>query len=137
MRRVPIGFAKTLGNTTAKYRWFAVVYLVSMFFLLPGLVFALSVAGTNVLIGVGAPLFVVAALVAIINVLQNKRPGLLPPMLRTWNFLPLCMHSLQPYHNVLMKVCWVCKCCMKEPQVDNDDDVKEMDTTVETTTTHC
>ncbi|KAK3732299.1 hypothetical protein QZH41_010749, partial [Actinostola sp. cb2023] len=45
MRRVPINFAKFLGNTTAKYRWFAVAYLIFGFFLLPAAVFGLSLAG--------------------------------------------------------------------------------------------
>jgi sodium-dependent phosphate cotransporter len=41
--------AKKLGETTAKYRWFAVVYIVFAFFLLPIIVFALSLAGWLVL----------------------------------------------------------------------------------------
>ena len=32
LRRVPISFAKTLGNKTAEYLWFAVAYLVLAFF---------------------------------------------------------------------------------------------------------
>ncbi|KAI0222244.1 Sodium-dependent phosphate transport protein 2A, partial [Lamellibrachia satsuma] len=35
MRNVPVTLAKCLGNTTAKYRWFAVAYLAVMFFMLP------------------------------------------------------------------------------------------------------
>uniref|UniRef100_A0A914VW69 Sodium-dependent phosphate transport protein 2B n=1 Tax=Plectus sambesii TaxID=2011161 RepID=A0A914VW69_9BILA len=35
MRKLPIGAAKFLGLKTSKYRWFAIVYLVVMFFLLP------------------------------------------------------------------------------------------------------
>jgi hypothetical protein len=37
--------AKGLGNITAKYRWFAIVYLIFMFIAFPGFVFALSLAG--------------------------------------------------------------------------------------------
>ena len=40
--RFPIGLAKGLGEITAKYRWFAILYLIVMFFLLPGFVFLLS-----------------------------------------------------------------------------------------------
>lgn len=40
--RFPIPLAKKLGETTAKYRWFAVLYLFVMFFFLPGFVFILS-----------------------------------------------------------------------------------------------
>jgi len=43
--RFPIPMAKKLGEITAEYRWFAVVYIVSAFFLIPLIVFALSLAG--------------------------------------------------------------------------------------------
>lgn len=55
MRKIPIKAAKYLGSTTAKYRWFALMYLILVFFLFPLLVFALSLAGWEVLLGVGAP----------------------------------------------------------------------------------
>ncbi|ELU00535.1 hypothetical protein CAPTEDRAFT_50456, partial [Capitella teleta] len=40
--RVPIKLARIMGNTTAEYRWFAIFYLIVMFFCVPGCVFALS-----------------------------------------------------------------------------------------------
>ena len=40
--RFPIPMSKFLGETTANYRWFAIVYLIGMFFLLPLSIFALS-----------------------------------------------------------------------------------------------
>lgn len=40
--RFPIPMCKALGNITAEYRWFAIVYLVFMFFLMPAVVFMLS-----------------------------------------------------------------------------------------------
>ncbi len=43
--RFPVPMAKKLGEITASYRWFAVVYIVSAFFLIPAIVFGLSVAG--------------------------------------------------------------------------------------------
>ncbi|CAL4116130.1 unnamed protein product, partial [Meganyctiphanes norvegica] len=43
--RFPIPMAKGLGNITAQYRWFAIVYLIGMFFVMPGLVFLLSLVG--------------------------------------------------------------------------------------------
>jgi sodium-dependent phosphate cotransporter len=33
-RKVPIALAKRLGNITAKYRWFSIVYLLFMFMIL-------------------------------------------------------------------------------------------------------
>merc|ERR1712198_410804 len=43
--RWPISIARTLGNTTSKYRWFAVVYLCFMFFIFPMTMFGLSMCG--------------------------------------------------------------------------------------------
>ncbi|PIK57894.1 putative sodium-dependent phosphate transport protein 2B-like [Apostichopus japonicus] len=60
MRKVPIHLAKGLGNNTAKYRWFAVTYLLLAFFLLPGVVFGLSLAGNVIFLSIGIPILVVA-----------------------------------------------------------------------------
>ena len=46
--RWPIPMAKALGDKTARYRWFALAYLILAFFLLPLVVFLLSLAGENV-----------------------------------------------------------------------------------------
>jgi hypothetical protein len=46
---------KILGNTTAKYRWFAVAYLLVMFLLLPMFVMVLSL-NTILFIAVMTPL---------------------------------------------------------------------------------
>merc|ERR1712121_534634 len=46
--RWPISIARVLGNTTAKYRWLAVVYLSFMFFLFPITMIGLSMAGSVV-----------------------------------------------------------------------------------------
>uniref|UniRef100_A0A8D2N120 Sodium-dependent phosphate transport protein 2A n=1 Tax=Zonotrichia albicollis TaxID=44394 RepID=A0A8D2N120_ZONAL len=43
--RLPIRMAKALGERTAKYRWFAVLYLIICFLLLPSLIFGISMAG--------------------------------------------------------------------------------------------
>ncbi|MED6241761.1 hypothetical protein ATANTOWER_026153 [Ataeniobius toweri] len=43
--RLPIRMACALGKCTARYRWFAVLYLLLCFLLFPSVVFALSMAG--------------------------------------------------------------------------------------------
>ena len=94
LRRVPISLAKTLGNKTAKYRWFAVGYLVLVFFLLPAAVFGLSLAGCPILVGVLAAPFILALLfVIIVNILQRKAPQYLPKVLRDWEWLPKPIRS--------------------------------------------
>lgn len=126
MRKLPIFLAKKLGDTTAKYRWFAILYLLCAFFLLPALVFALSYAGWQVLAGVGIPVAVLIIIIIIINIIQAKKPQILPTKLKTWEFLPLCCHSFKPLDGVIMKVMTACKCCQGcIQQVDLE---SEMDT---------
>ncbi len=120
--RFPIPLAKGLGNITAKYRWFAIFYLIVMFFLFPAAVFGLSYAGWKVLAGVGVPILAIAIFVIIVNIIQMKKRHILPKVLQNWDFLPLWMHSLQPLDNVIMKVFGACKCCNKITQSKNKEE---------------
>ncbi|KAJ7396455.1 hypothetical protein BTVI_145274 [Pitangus sulphuratus] len=51
--------------------------------------------------------------------LQKRRPEKLPEKLQNWDFLPIWMHSLEPWDNMLMSslafcgkhCCGFCKCC--------------------------
>ncbi|MEJ1274584.1 hypothetical protein NN561_005470 [Cricetulus griseus] len=99
--RLPIRLAKGLGNISAKYRWFAVFYLIFFFVLTPLTVFGLSLAGWPVLVGVGVPIILLVLLIVCIRMLQSRCPRILPLKLRDWNFLPLCMHSLKPWDNII------------------------------------
>lgn len=111
--RLPIRLAKVMGNTTAKYRWFAIFYVAVMFFLLPMAVFGLSMAGMVVMSVVVCSVAFFCLVVIIINVLQKKRPNWLPRKLRNWDFLPYkWMHSLEPLDRVIRKIC--CCCCCKK-----------------------
>ena len=85
-----------MGETVAQYRWFAILYLVFMFFLLPLYAFGLSLIGTVAIYVAFLPLLAVLAIVVLINVLQKKRPKWLPAFLRDWYFLPEVMRSLDP-----------------------------------------
>jgi sodium-dependent phosphate cotransporter len=104
MRQVPISMAKTLGNTIAKYRWFSVLYLFLVFFIIPAAIFALSLAGWYVLAAVGIPICLLVIFVIIVNVLQSYKPTWLPKKLQTWEFLPLWMHSLEPMDRALIPI---------------------------------
>lgn len=123
--RIPIRLAKGLGNITASYRWFAVVYIALCFFLLPLFVFSLSVAGCSVLVGVGAPLLLMLLIILLINILQKRKPVFLPPGLRSWSFLPLWARSLDPWDRAVEELtalccCW-CKCCHLAAAVEQED----------------
>lgn len=111
--RLPIRLAKGLGNISAKYRWFAVFYLIFFFFVTPLTVFGLSLAGWPVLVGVGVPIILLLLLVLCLRMLQFRCPRILPLKLRDWNFLPLWMHSLKPWDNVisLATTCFQRRCC--------------------------
>lgn len=111
--RLPIRLAKGLGNISAKYRWFAVFYLIFFFLLTPLTVFGLSLAGWPVLVGVGVPIVLLILLVLCLRMLQARCPHILPLKFRDWNFLPLWMHSLKPWDNVisLATTCFQRRCC--------------------------
>ncbi|XP_007535177.1 LOW QUALITY PROTEIN: sodium-dependent phosphate transport protein 2B [Erinaceus europaeus] len=111
--RLPIRMAKGLGNISAKYRWFAVVYLVVVFFLSPLAVFGLSLAGWQVLVGVGVPIVLGIVLIVVIRLLQSRCPSVLPSKLRSCSCLPLCMRSLKPWDGAVTVLTTCCqrRCC--------------------------
>ena len=112
MRKVPIELAKGLGTVTAKYRWFAAVYIILTFLIIPGCIVGLTLAGPAVLMGVGIPVICVLTAIIIINVLQRKMAHVLPETLQTWKFLPKWMRSLKPYDSVIHLIsCADCRCC--------------------------
>jgi len=109
--RFPINMAKFLGNQTAKYRWFAALYLIVVFFLFPGAVFGLSIISWIAMVAVFAPILLLVIIVVVIKVLQTKAPHVLPRILKNWYFLPECLRSLQPYDKIIQKVMMCCPCC--------------------------
>lgn len=114
MRKIPINLAKKLGNTTAKYRWFAILYLVTAFFFLPAFVFTLSLAGAEAMIAAGVILLPFITFIIIVNFLQKKYNKLLPKVLKNWDFLPLWLHSLEPLDKFITKCTGICKSCQKK-----------------------
>jgi len=108
MRKIPIGASKILGNTTADYRWFAVIYLIVVFLVMPILFIALSFDLTLLYVVISL-LLLLALFITILNILQNKVPDKLPEALRTWSFLPLPLRSLEPYDSVFSKLTVCCR----------------------------
>ncbi|XP_030251275.1 sodium-dependent phosphate transport protein 2A isoform X1 [Sparus aurata] len=113
--RLPIRMSRVLGERTAKYRWFAVLYLLLCFLLLPSLVLGLSLAGWRVMAGVGAPFLGVTVFIAMVNVMQAHSPSHLPAKLQTWDFLPQWMHSLKPLDRLITKAT---DCCSVTPEAE-------------------
>ena len=110
--RWPIYIARVLGNTTSKYRWFALVYLCFMFFLFPLTMFGLSLAGAVPLYLVTGLLLVVIVFSVTVTQLQSAAPHRLPARLRTWAWLPAPLHSLDPWDRALLRA--VGCCCSRE-----------------------
>ena len=109
--RWPIFIARVLGDTTAQYRWFALLYLATMFFLLPLAMFGLSLAGA-VPLYLATSLLAAALLFAVtVTQLQRRAPRLLPAQLRTWARLPAWLRSLEPWDRVIVRA--VSCCCTK------------------------
>ena len=115
LRGLPVAAAKTLGNITATYRWFASAYLLFCFLLIPLVFFGLSLAGIVPLVIVLTIVLLTLAFVVIVNVLQARKPLWLPAKLRTWTWLPLWMRSLEPMDRLLCaplgKALGICPCC--------------------------
>ena len=114
--RFPIRASTRLGNIAAEYRWFAVLYLIVFFFTMPSLMLCLSFVNEwlGVIFIIGLVLF--GSLILTINTLQAKRPGVLPKFLRSWNFLPLWMHSFVPYDKFFTSC--LLSCCPIKEQYD-------------------
>ena len=121
--RWPLTLCKILGKTTARYRWFAIFYLTNMFFIVPGIVLGLSLAGNVIFFSVITPLTLLFIATIVINVAQVKIPNKLPGFLTNWDFLPLWMHSLEPMDWFLRYLCCGLRCF--ESCVDHDVEAAE------------
>jgi len=106
--RFPIRMAKHLGNTTARYRWFAIFYVVILFLFLPLVFLGLAFAGSTYVIVTASIMFVILIFVVTINSLR-RFPRCLPKIFHTWKWLPKWMRSLEPYDRLFMKL----RCCVK------------------------
>jgi hypothetical protein len=114
--RIPVTLARTLGRTTARYRWFAIFYLFFMFLILPLCVFLLSLLVRPLFAFSFFTLLITVIVVIILNCVQRHRPSLLPTKLRTWQFLPIWLRSLDPYDALLLQMadrCFLCTCCVQ------------------------
>ena len=99
--RIPIPLSKKLGKLTARHRWFAIVYIAGMFFILPEVFVGLTFIDSK---GIAMYTFLaisafITIIVVTINHMQNheKLHQFLPIKLQTWDFLPEPMRSLDPY----------------------------------------
>lgn len=109
--RIPLVLCRILGRTTARYRWFALLYLFTMFFVAPGFILALSLAGQVAFYCVIVPLAIIIFAIIIINVLQVKIPDRMPSWIKDWSFLPIWLRSFEPYDDIVLKILSTCCFC--------------------------
>jgi len=120
--RLPVKMAARLGEITSQYRWFSLLYLLLMFFLFPAIIFGLSLAGSVALFTVLIPVAVAVLMVLALSMIQEHKPSILPERLRTWDFLPEPLRSLEPLDRIIGKLNCLNLCRNKseisKPEVD-------------------
>ncbi|KFD70031.1 hypothetical protein M514_17890 [Trichuris suis] len=104
IRHLPLRAAEFLGKTSAKYRWFALVYIAVTFIIFPFFIFALAYAGWIYPIIFLCVCILLFAVFKVIHFLQKRKPEVLPKCLQSWDFLPLPLRSLEYYDRT-------CCCC--------------------------
>ena len=114
--RLPVKMAARLGEITSQYRWFSLLYLLLVFFIFPAVIFALSLAGTVAFFVVLSPVALALILVLTLSIIQNQKPSILPERLRTWDFLPEPLRSLEPLDRIIRKLNCL-KLCRKSPEM--------------------
>ena len=91
-----------------------------MFLVFPGFVFLLSLAGPIAIYMILIPLIILIVLVTAINLLQNRKPKLLPDSLKTWSFLPEPLRSLEPLDSLVVRsIAWRGRREREEKSKDN------------------
>ncbi|KAK7068887.1 hypothetical protein SK128_026550 [Halocaridina rubra] len=112
--RLPVRMALALGRVTAKYRWFAIVYMLFSFCIAPVFVFLVSLGGAVAMYSVFIPIVILTLALVFINVAQVKFPKYLPPFLRTWHWLPLPLRSLDPMDDCVTHLMCCRQCRSRE-----------------------
>lgn len=110
--RWPVFIANKFGQKVIKYRWFSIFYLLVLFLLLPLGVFAISLGGFTFMYIVLVPVVILTVLVILINIIQNNKQDLLPPVLRDWGFLPKELRTFQTVDYVVQTYMEVFCCCI-------------------------
>ena len=120
--RIPLKIAKSMGELVAVHKWFGLVYILMTFLILPLVAIGLSFAGMTVYTAVCIISIVFILIIVTINKLQGYQNGRFLPcsFLMTWNFLPLWLHSLEPYDNLIQKFSFLDKHCTGHPGSDDD-----------------
>jgi sodium-dependent phosphate cotransporter len=109
--RFPKRIARKLGNTVFEYRWFLYVYVGTVYFVIPLIIFGISLIPYWIgLAIVGIPFIILILGLIVIKILRSKFPKVLPERFKNFDWLPLWMRSLKPYDKKMQKI----KCLNKK-----------------------
>ncbi|ETN72070.1 sodium-dependent inorganic phosphate transporter [Necator americanus] len=122
-RKLPTFLARRLGEITDQYRWFMVVFILVFFVLIPGVVIGLTLLPDYVIIVCFSVIFIFVMLIVIITAMQvetyrcyfkeefllitlfqKQCPGVLPSFLRSWDWIPEYLRSLEPYDPLMTSI---------------------------------
>eukprot|EP00081_Caenorhabditis_elegans_P025429 NP_508581.2 Uncharacterized protein CELE_ZK563.2 [Caenorhabditis elegans] len=103
-RKFPVYLSVKLGVITDHYRWFIVVFISTVFLIIPFTIIGLTLLPDNVIVIVFIIILIIAITCCFICVLQNSCKEFLPKILHNWSFLPIWMRSLQYYDPFMCKV---------------------------------
>lgn len=93
-RRIPIYLSRQIGRIVSQYRWFALVYITTVFFIFPSIILLLAFIHWLTAVVFLFILFLLLTCLLIIQYYQKNNPQRLPSILRSWSFLPRACRSL-------------------------------------------
>jgi sodium-dependent phosphate cotransporter len=103
--RYPKRYATKLGNTVFFYRWFLYVYVCLLFFLIPVIIFGLALVPNWIGLSIiGIPVIILIFSFIIIFYLQNKFNHILPRHLKSFDWAPAWIRSLEPLDRQLRRL---------------------------------
>jgi sodium-dependent phosphate cotransporter len=100
--RFPKAGARALGEMVFKYRWSLYVYMFSVYFILPIVVFCLALIPNWIGLAIfGLPVIFIFLSYLILLILRKLCSRILPAKLKSFEWLPTWMRSLEPYDKKL------------------------------------
>lgn len=100
----PITIGKIFGNLIFKYKWLTYVYSISVYFLIPTIVFGLALIPNWIgLIAFFLPITVLMIFYIMVKLLQKSVPHKVPVKLKNFSWIPKWIRSLEYWDSKIMK----------------------------------
>ena len=119
--KFPKLLARNLGNIVFEYRWFLYVYIFSVYYIIPLIIFGLALVPHWIGLAIfGIPIISFFLFYLIILLLRKFLPSFLSPSLMRFDWLPIGLRSLGPYDRFIKK--HSCFPCFKKRNKINSSD---------------